>query len=311
MKVVWLDFWYDAAFRAANTRDYEALHRFSHGTSNYWDIALRAAGHESDTLIGNAEHDIIGKAVSMQPDVICSQNVGLYYPALIRARGFKGKLVAFCSYAAERRNLEGWDVVFSSFRWLVDEMNAAGLRAVYLPLAFGRAVLERVEVPPERDIDVAFFGGLGSKIWSKGTADIAAVAERVPDFRWWGYRVGALPESLNRTYCGEAWGLNYFRLLMRTKIVINRHGEIAKGFGNNMRQYEALGAGAILLTDSMGGIRPLTDAAEYRSVDGCCDTIRAWLHHDYERGNDGQAEVLAKHCYENRVPAFLEAAEHA
>ena len=39
-----------------------------------------------------------------------------------------------------------------------------------------------------------------------------------------------------------------YKVYGRSKIVINRHGEVAQGFANNMRMFEATGMGALLMT---------------------------------------------------------------
>jgi spore maturation protein CgeB len=41
-----------------------------------------------------------------------------------------------------------------------------------------------------------------------------------------------------------------FKILARSKIVINRHGTIAGNYAVNMRMYEATGSGAMLVTEN-------------------------------------------------------------
>lgn len=312
-KFAWMDDWYPAAFAAANTRDYDALHRFSHGTSNYWDIALRSFGHESETLIANVEDDIVGKTLSLNPSVICVQNVGRWNPTLLRARGFDGKCVAFCSYAADGHNLRDWDCVFSSFRWLVDALNANGQRAVYLPLAFGRPVLERVKYDGIRDIPVSFVGGLGFPNWKRGTEIMKDIAENVDGFRWWGYWTGPPCEPLQRTYVGPAWGHEYWTLLKRTKVLLNRHGEVAHGETNNMRCFEGPAMGCCLLTEASStfdSIFPRGGLQTYRDAAHAIALCRDLPHGGWGPIADlGRREILENHCYENRVTQFLEAVE--
>lgn len=312
-----LDSWYPAAYKAAGSRSasYRDLFNFCHGTADYLDIVLRGAGHEADTLISNHEDDVIGlgilhSAEMIDPDVICSQNVGLWSGSLLRERFPRAKLVAFCSYAVDDANLRGYDVVFSSFPWMPEHCRALGIRCEYLPLAFGRPVLERVPAPPERDLPLTFIGGLGERIWKRGTETMAAVARAFPDdFKWWGYRAGRVPAELERVYQGEVYGAEYFRLLMRSRITLNRHGEVARGFGNAMRQYEALGCGAMLLTDDAGELEGV--AIIYQDADDLAVTVRNARKHDAAsaEGQFGKEEVLENHCYENRVPRFLEVIE--
>lgn len=272
-----------------------------HGTADYWHHALPE--HDCQTLI-----DGVNNEPRFTPDVVCSQNVGRWNAEYIRHRFPGAKAVGFCSYAAEPENLRGWDVLFTSFPWLVGEPHGAR----YLPLAFAKQCLERIE-PQERVNPVIFVGGLGNRIWDAGTKSLARVAELVPEFKWWGYKVGRLPESLERTYQGYAWGLDYFRLLASSRIVINRHGEIAKGFANNMRLFEVTGMGACLLTEHAPNITNFFELGEecftYRSESELVDLIR-WLFLPEAlevleaTAKHGQERCHAEHTYEHRADIF-------
>lgn len=308
MRFTWLDNWYENAWRAF-LRSGEK--EWCHGTADFWDVALKAAGHESTTLLQNNEPDIIDAAKQFDSEVICVQNVGLWQPHLLKARGFRGKCVAFCSYAAERQNLHGWDCVFTSFQWLQKRLQADGQRSVWLPLAFGRPVLDRVKQPAKRDLDVTFVGGLGGRIWNQGTVNLAGIAHRLGDrFQWWGYKIERLPECLEMSYQGEAWGADYYDILMRSKIVINRHGEIAKGEEfQNMRGYEATSCGAFVLCDNTK-YRP--GVAKYEDPDDACDKIHALLERPIslaEEAERGKIFTLQYDCYEHRVNQFLDLIE--
>lgn len=317
MRIVFCDHWYEEAFRDWKRKGGPKLH----GTAQHWDDALTKAGHECTTIVKNEESDIIAKAQSMNPAVICSENIGLWNAAFLREKFPKAKIVGFCSYAASDENLRGWDVLFSSFAWRVTELRDAGVNAKYLPLAFGRGVLNYVKTDGPRDIAISAVCGAGDRIWEKGTETLAVVAEAFPDlFQWFGYGVGKVPEALQRCYRGPAWGIDYYRVLARSKITINRHGEIARA-PNNMRMYEATGMGACLFTErftadtkpgledffawgsecwSYGSEYPEGLVGEIKNVmdtTGCVENT----------AKRGQARTLRDHTYENRVDAFLEA----
>jgi hypothetical protein len=313
MKFAWLDDWYGAAY----DQQMETGGPWLHGTADFWDVALRGAGHESETFLQNG-CDAVDAAVRFGQDggpvdVVVVQNVGRWMPHYLRPRFPAGtKFVAFCSYSAHRENLTGWDAVFTSFPWLADEMNAAGLRTVHLPLAFGRQVLDRVPYSGPRDIPVAFVGGLGMRVWERGTMAIARVCGAIPEFKWWGYYHGDprdYPAAIQERYQGPAWGADYWNILQRTSILINRHGEIAKGTPRqNMREFEGPGCGCFLLSDTTPQ-RP--GVAQYHSADDAVNLIRDLLD---ERNRaalelealESQQNILENHCYEHRVPKFLE-----
>ena len=69
----------------------------------------------------------------------------------------------------------------------------------------------------------------GSRRWGSNVL-LERAAERV-QIDFWGYKVGRLavrkPRS-ERRYHGEAWGLDMYRVLARSKIAINRHRDVAE-----------------------------------------------------------------------------------
>lgn len=286
-----------------------------HGTSDYWERALRAEGHSAATIIagyGMTAPDLRGRFAHL-PDVICCQNINQY-----RAETFEGVSsvnfgrplkVGFCSYAAPPEALEGWDVVFTSFPWLARE-NPSKVR--FLPLAFGTKVLARAS-GGKRVNRVVFAGGMGHRhIWKHGSECIEAVinspAGKHLDVRGYG---PAFPGSL-----GECWGLNYFRELMEHQIVVNRHGEVARGFANNMRLFEATGCGACLLTEEAPNLKdyflPGRECVTYRGPDDLVRVLKLLIENQNfseDVALAGQAKCLAKHTYENRVGRFLEIIE--
>ncbi len=246
-----------------------------------------------------------------EPDVILSREAGRWSGRYLREHFPRKKLICTCSHRVEDSQLVGFDAVFSSFKWMPEHCAAFGVRCEYLPLAFGRSVLDAVPPAKERDIPVCFIGGLGSRIWDKGTKTIAAIAEAIPDFKWWGYVCGELrdlPESLQRSHQGAAWGIDMYRILARTKICLNRHGEIAGGWANNCRQYESGGMGCKLLSDCRGEV----NCAVYSSDE---DAIQK-IEYSQKWGNIGdcgperlQHDVLNLHTFEARVPKMLEVVE--
>lgn len=317
MRFAFLDSMYPEAYAALGGRNatYETLFDSCFGTADAWDVALRSRGHISNTVYGEHEDDIM--AFCMDADSICVQNVGRWPAAWMRLRfANRKKLFGFCSYATEIENVLGFDMTFSSFPWLVEEIKHRGGKASYLPLAFQREVNYRVESPVERDLPLTAVCGLGSRIWASGTRTMARVAEEFSEFAWFGYGAGDVPQSLQKAYHGPVWGHDYYRTLMRSRITINRHGEVAKGCANNLRLFEATGCGAMLLTEDAPNLDDFfcvpQECLTYGSDDRLVAQIRQLLaspsYVDDIRAT-GQARTLRDHCYENRVDAFLEAVE--
>lgn len=313
------------------------LNQQCHGTADYWERVVKALGHEAWTIVENAPWIKNGGAVDFPkpPDVVVCQNVAdrrflQNSPGTLDGRSAVKK-VAFCSYRASDDDLRGWDAVFTSFPHQVERIRSLGSPCYYLQLAFDPVAAERTlarrqkiaspvgEYPQPifRDLWLTFVGGVGYEhIWKQGTYDIGNVSSVFREhFKWWGYGPCA-KSTLRETYQGRAWGTDYFEILLRSKITINRHGEIAGDYANNMRLYEATGCGACLVTNFAKNMprifRPMDECVTYR------DTVdlsrQLWiLYHDdgyrKEVAAAGQKRCLAEHTYAHRAKEFLDVLE--
>jgi spore maturation protein CgeB len=99
-----------------------------------------------------------------------------------------------------------------------------------------------------------------------------------------------------------------YRVLARSRIVVNRHIEAAQGFANNMRLYEATGMGAALLTEdapNLGGLfEPGSEVVAYRGEDELLVSIEELSADDGRRGaiaRSGHTRTLREHTYERRI----------
>ena len=104
-----------------------------------------------------------------------------------------------------------------------------------------------------------------------------------------------------------------FEIFARSKIVVNRHGEIAKGHATNMRMYESTGMGALLITDATKNLEELFTVNEevvtYSDPDDAADRIVNLLGNDSEIQRialQGQNRTHQEHTYSHRVQNMLE-----
>jgi hypothetical protein len=215
------------------------------------------------------------------------------------------------------------EILATSFPHYVKRIEAFGVKAVYNPLAFDDVVFERLNelhnglifdpcsaAYMRRIHDCTFVGGVGAPShWRYGMEVLNAVAEAIPSFKWWGYGAETLPTKslLRQKYQGQAWGRDMYQILLQSRIVINRHGEVAEGFSNNMKLFESTGAGALLLTEESPNIWDLFQANEvqtYLSPSDAVDKINYYLYHEEERAYiaaNGQRRTLKDHTYQQRM----------
>jgi spore maturation protein CgeB len=134
----------------------------------------------------------------------------------------------------------------------------------------------------------------------------------------WGYGAERLPEGspLRALHRGEAWGIGMYEVFASSRVVVNRHIAAAEGRANNMRLFEATGAGALLLTEAAPNLGEMFEAGlevvAYEGVDDLVDKVRAQLADDEGRvriAAAGQARTLSEHTYARRMAELAEILE--
>jgi hypothetical protein len=268
---------------------------------------------------------LAAQADAFRPDVVYLQNMGYHTTSEVRGLG-SGRLVAgqIASPAPAESHLGAFDLIVTSFPHFAERFRALGIDSEYQPLGFDARLHDALRangVDPapegERPHAVSFVGGLDPNAHAAGTRLLERVAARLPvDF--WGYGAGALPvgSPIRDRYRGEAWGMTMYQVLARSRIVINRHIDVAAGYANNMRLYEATGSGALLVTDhgrNLGELfEPGREVLVYESVDDLVPTLERLLADDCERrriADAGQARTLRDHTYERRMAELAELLE--
>lgn len=184
------------------------------------------------------------------------------------------------------------------------------------PAKMGLVLMGGLEyTPSERPYDCVFIGGVGAPShWKAGMEVLEAVARTIPSFKWWGYGYETLhPHSaLRDKYQGTAFGLDMYRILAQAKVCLNRHGEVAQGYSNNMRCFEATGMGALLVTEKSLNLSDYfnpTECVTYGSPEEAVYSIREALKNDAVReeiARNGQARTLRDHTYLKRMEKVSE-----
>jgi spore maturation protein CgeB len=226
---------------------------------------------------------------------------------------------------------EDLDLVLTSIRSMAESFRRAGANAAVLQHGFEASVLDEFIPPPVRDIDFSFAGGLSSLHPERATM-VTTLLEQTP-LQIWGastnvrfkdkvrwmlsragmplapkYRMRTLPLAYPGRIHEAAYGLDYYDVLARSKIVLNRHIGCAGNDASNMRLYEATGMGACLLTDSKRNLHELfepgVEVVTYDSVEDAAEKVVWLLEHDREReaiAAAGQRRTLEDHSFAKRV----------
>ena len=271
-------------------------------------------------------------------------------PAQLRAWGAPACVVMVSSLAPSDEILRAYDLVVTAFPHYCRAMRARGLEVRYLPLAFDprrvglevdgsgedrRFPMGLPEAYEQRNLLATFVGGLGlDRHWRAGQHTIARCAEGVPGFQWYGYRGSdAVPGPLARAHRGQVWGDDYYAILGRSRVTVNRHGEVHAEAARppthrpaywacNLRLFEATGMGACLVTERSQNLEPggweewpvplfvaHDEVVPYGDPEQCMRLV-ADLVDRPERAAEiaaaGQRRCLSDHTYVRRAPRLLE-----
>lgn len=341
-KILFLDTYYGQVLKKFDTIAYKTDYKsrlkkileFKFGTADFYSKAFQSYGWDAIDVIAN---DSIGNRLYMgeccyaysgdtdtftriildyKPDVLYCQDLS-FLPAskfsYLRNNGVK--LFASqhsCPYVGDDR-VKLFDIVFTSFPHYIEKIRNLGVNSEFLPIAFGGTPEWPVNVHKCRHFDATFIGGVGSQSnplhWRNGNSALSRLCEAFPSrFKWWGYHFGDLSAKMADSYMGEAWGNELYDIYNNSRIVINRHGEVAEGYSNNMRLFESTGCGALLFTESSKNIdyyfKPNEECITYDNTDDLVQKVQYYLEHAEEAEKiamAGYARTMREHLYSKRL----------
>lgn len=104
------------------------------------------------------------------------------------------------------------------------------------------------------------------------------------------------------------FGLDMYKVLAKSNLCFNIHGDIAKKCAGNLRLFEATGVGTCLITDWKENMKDLFDldkeVVTYNSIEECIDKIKWLVNNPLEMrkiAEAGQKRTLTEHTVEKRV----------
>jgi hypothetical protein len=290
----------------------------------YRRIALRRLGAALPGAAGLLASRSLLRRIALEqireldPQVVYMQDLWFFTDGDLDLLRREGRLVAgqIASGLPSEDRLRRFDLLTTSFPHFVERFREQGLDSEYLKIAFYDKVLERlrdlgVESDPtaSREHGVSFVGGLDPRVHGVGKRVLERAAGEA-GLEVWGYGVAALPKDspIRSRYRGEAWGLAMYEVLAHSRIALNRHIDLAAGYANNMRLYEATGVGALLVTERGRNLadlfEPEREVVTYESEDELIERLRHYAEHDEERRRiaaAGQARTLSEHTYAKRM----------
>ncbi len=255
---------------------------------------------------------LLAQVRSYRPDVVHIQCVDLLPPEVVRAIRDEVRLVVGQLAAPlPPWPIDGYGLMVSSLPNLVDRFRGLGFEAEWLPLAFEPSLLGRIRTHT-RDVGASFVGSLSPHHGSRVTL-LRELAARTRLDIWTpdGKRpeVAALKASLHPA----VWGRDMYEVLGRSTATINTHIDIADGFANNLRLYEATGMGALLITDAKQNLGQLFEVGRevvaYRDARECAELIAHYLDKPTEAAQiaeAGRRRTLRDHTWLDRMTRLTE-----
>jgi hypothetical protein len=281
--------------------------------------AVRRAGARPSGAVELLPDILAAQIDHFRPDVLINQAMQEISPATLASFRARVPLLVgqhAATHLPAHRDYSVYDLVVSSYPPTLEWFEARGVRSALNRLAFEPSVLSRLG-PREHEHDVAFVGSFHEVHRSRVTM-IEDLCRKVPELRVWAPTVDQLSPSspIRRHYVGPAWGVEMYKVLRRSRIVLNHHGDIAP-YANNLRLYEATGVGALLLTDAKADLAamfaPGREVIAYRSTDECLRAIQ-FSKDDVTSGEAiaaaGQRRTLDEHTYRSRMQELVELVEN-
>lgn len=263
------------------------------------------AGRSNPRWMGEA---LLAQVRTLRPDVVHIQCIDLLEAPLVKELRHYAKLVVgqIAAPLGDDRVLAAYDLVVSSLPNFVSRFRAQGVDAEWLPLAFDPSLVGRIG-RHVRDVPLSFVGSLSTHHGAR-LALLESVAAVTGISVWTGDLAIARESGLLRNVNGPAWGRQMYEVMARSKLTLNSHIDVAQGFANNLRLFEATGMGAMLLTDEGSNLADLfvvgTEVVTYRSAADCAEKVLHFASHPDEASAiaaAGQARTLRDHTWNDRV----------
>lgn len=253
-----------------------------------------------------------------RPDALYLQDLNICPPSLLRALKTHTRLLVgqIACPLPSREYLKPFDLILTSFPHYVDRFRAMGVASEYFRIAFEPSVLDELG-QVKRDLACTFVGGI-SAAHGQRTKFLEHLARHV-DIQFFGYGNETLSTDspVVARHQGEAWAMDMYRVLARSRITVNIHIDVAENFANNMRLYEATGCGALLITDRKDNLSKLfeigTELLAYANPDEAVELIQYYSSRPEIAGGiaeAGKRRTLREHTYRQRMEELVSILSH-
>jgi Glycosyl transferases group 1 len=252
-----------------------------------WAIenGLPATADPDDVLLAQIEH--------ARAEIFYTQSPHRYGPVFLRRLpGCVRRRICWMAPPAPAGDLSAYDLVLNNFPTSLKKYGEQGVRTAYFTPSFDPLMAEHCD-NQERPIDLAFAGG-----YTRHHRQRAAILEAIAELHnecsihfsfdpgrftqlaespigWMTpVRNHARPPAVRAVSHPALFGRQMYRLYSRAKIVLNCAVDSAAGDRGNIRCFEAMGCGALLLTDAGRYPDGMEDGRTMRIYESAEDAVR-------------------------------------
>lgn len=257
---------------------------------------------------------LVEQVKAFKPDVVLNQAMDSLPNAVLSRIKPHAKLLVgqIAAPITQENDLQAFDLVLSSLPNMLEFYAGKGIKTEYQQLAFEPRVLQRLPAG-ERTTAVSFVGSITPHHRARFEW-LEWLCEKT-EITVWGAGAEALPANspIRRRHRGPVWGLDMYRALLDSKMTLNYHIGISGPYANNMRLYEATGAGTCLITDWKQNLHtifePGREVLAYKDREECLALINSCLADNGKRqavAVAGQARTLRDHTYPLRAAELVD-----
>ena len=260
---------------------------------------------------------LIAQINRFRPDVVFFENISWAPESLRKDRARKFPFIRVLAsqqgFPMWYRELGDTDIVFSCVPSIANVFRGWGINAHTVYYSFDPSITELMAGDGVKEHGFTFSGHSGYGLdWHHRTRYelLSGLFEDGVLEGWITERDMTLNPDIETPLRGKypamthdaVYGLDMYRLLERSRVVLNVHTDAAWGYAGNMRLFEATGMGACLLTERMLNIDELfEDGVEimtYGSTAECLEKAQ-WLLDNPDKaieiGERSRKRVLADH----------------
>ena len=229
------------------------------------------------------------------------------------------------------------DLMLTCTPLFVDQLRQNGAKAELIMHAFEPSILKLVDQDAKREFDFTFVGNFvlrngfhnerlelvkslldstSLQVWGTISEPYTpSLSNRIvrkltgqANGPYRGPRASALMQKYENRFHEPVLALEYFKILSRSRINLNKHIDCAENYAGNIRLFEATGMGTCLVTDWKVNLpemfAPDVEVIAYRSPEECAEKVRYLLDHEDQLqsiAEAGQRRTLRDHTYQKRA----------